>query len=259
MQPSVLLKYILSFLFLFSFGTTPSSSLSPDVNLFAWVLRCWYLNLDSIVWAYVEWLGSLGLFILRCEVYILPFLPALCLLRHPPPHYLRDNCCSAYIVWRPTGWEINTSSQPNAASSFPSPVSSGNLKLQLPRNSAELAGELWYTVWHICSKEEVVGFRNCYKKFCQFYFFYIISWLFSFCILNVFLTIKCTHASLFWSFFQVPIASAFPSSSGPPCLVPVNPRWSQASRPKRVRLGPKSPSVEKTWERAQATSLVLHL
>lgn len=42
----------------------------------------------------------------------------------------------------------------------------------------------------------------------------------------------------------------------PPCLVPVSPRWSQASRPRRVRLGPRSPSVERTWARARPTSLV---
>lgn len=103
MQPSVLLKYILSFLFLFSFFFFRLErlllSLSPDVNLFAWVLRCWYLNLDSIVWAYVEWLGSLGLFILRCEVYILPFLPALCLLRHPPPPIIWEITAAVHILF----------------------------------------------------------------------------------------------------------------------------------------------------------------
>lgn len=69
--------------FIFSFGIFPSLPLlSPNMNWFAWVLLRWYHNLYCIVWAYVEWLGRPGLFILRCEVYILPFLPALCLLLH---------------------------------------------------------------------------------------------------------------------------------------------------------------------------------
>lgn len=67
--------------FLFPFGMIqPIPLLIPNMRWFAWLLCRWYRNLNSIVWAYVEWLGSPGLFILRCEVYILPFLSALCLL-----------------------------------------------------------------------------------------------------------------------------------------------------------------------------------
>lgn len=67
--------------FLFPFAMIHSIPLLiPNMRWFAWLLRRWYRNLNSIVWAYVEWLGSPGLFILRSEVYILPFLSALCLL-----------------------------------------------------------------------------------------------------------------------------------------------------------------------------------
>lgn len=89
--------------FLFPFGMIQSLPLLiPNMRWFAWLLCRWYRNLNSIVWAYVEWLGSPGLFILRCEVYILPFLSALCLLFHSwlPyfSYYLWDNSCNAYIV-----------------------------------------------------------------------------------------------------------------------------------------------------------------
>lgn len=55
--------------------------------------------------------------------------------------------------------------------------------------------------------------------------------------------------------FQVLIGPAAPIR--PPCLVPVSPRWSQASRPRRARLGPKSPSAERIWAPARRTSLVI--
>lgn len=66
--------------FSFSIWNDSIPLLIPNMRWFAWLLCRWYRNLNSIVWAYVEWLGSPGLFILRCEVYILPFLSALCLL-----------------------------------------------------------------------------------------------------------------------------------------------------------------------------------
>lgn len=44
----------------------------------------------------------------------------------------------------------------------------------------------------------------------------------------------------------------------PPCPVPGSPRSSRASLPKRVQPGPKLPSVERTWARAQPTSSVIH-
>lgn len=53
---------------------------------------------------------------------------------------------------------------------------------------------------------------------------------------------------------QVLIGLVAPISQ--PCLVPVSRRWSQASRPRRARLGPKSPSAERTWAQARLTSLV---
>lgn len=53
-----------------------------NMKWFAWVLLLWCHNLYNIAWAFEEWLGRAGLFILHCEVYILPFLPALCLLLH---------------------------------------------------------------------------------------------------------------------------------------------------------------------------------
>lgn len=96
------------------------SALGANLSPFAWLLCRWYNNLDSIVWAYVEWLGGVQVYLsFPARFTFFPLLP--CSLPAPSSfaafsiflHYLRDNCCDAHTAWRRPGWQIN--SQPNAA------------------------------------------------------------------------------------------------------------------------------------------------
>lgn len=126
----------------FSFGTIPSLLLCSNptwadlhgfsvVGTIIWTVLCglmwndWgvqvYLSFPARFTFFLSSLLSVCSFILGCLLYF--------------SYYLRDNCCNAYIVWSPTGWEINTCCQPNTVSFLLSSVKFKNPMIWLTDDS----------------------------------------------------------------------------------------------------------------------------
>lgn len=130
----MLLKYILSFfhlesfpLFLCSAPTWDDLHGSSSIGTIICAVLCGLMWNDWGVQVYLSF-AVWFTFFLSSLLSVCSFILGSLLYFS---YYLRDNCCNAYIVWRPTGWEINTSCQPNAARMLLSAVSSTNLNICL--------------------------------------------------------------------------------------------------------------------------------
>lgn len=247
MQTCVALKSILLDLFLhlepFPLSLSLPLLLSLGPNVSRWFAWGGGSVVATIIWRVLCGLmwndgGSPGLFILGCEVYIPPSppSPARSLARRLRLHPFAAVSLSP-VIWEITaakhtrrgvplgGWEVN-SRQPNTARPvvFPAICSIDNPSKKIPKNLFAKA------TFAVAKNASLLSCRRC--------------------------VCSPTPQSCYSPPLPCPPPQVLAGPVQPPCLVPVSPRWSQASRPRRVRLGPRSPSVERTWARARRTSLV---